>query len=133
MIIGRGIPTDRVSAMRSATTTGQVWSDIVLAEGGTRALNMFFAPGSRTHWHRHPGGQMLYTVSGEGWIQERGGEVVVMRPGDVVWTEPGVEHWHGATASAQLIQLVLHFGDVEWTGEVDEAEYAACCGAGDAR
>ncbi|GLY25584.1 cupin domain-containing protein [Micromonospora sp. NBRC 101691] len=133
MIIGRGIPADRVSAMRSATTTGQVWSDIVLAEGGTRALNMFFAPGSRTHWHRHPGGQMLYTVSGEGWIQERGGEVVVMRPGDVVWTEPGVEHWHGATASAQLVQLVLHFGDVEWTGEVGEAEYAACCGAGDAR
>jgi len=90
---------------------------------------MFFAPGSRTHWHRHPGGQMLYTVSGEGWIQERGGEVVVMRPGDVVWTEPGVEHWHGATATAQLVQLVLHFGDVEWTGEVDESAYAACAAA----
>ncbi|MFF0228380.1 cupin domain-containing protein [Streptomyces sp. NPDC004629] len=125
MYIGRGIPTGRVSAMRSATTTGTVWSDIVMDQDGTRALTMFFAPGSRTHWHSHPGGQLLYTLAGEGWIQERDGQGAILRPGDVCWTQPGVEHWHGASEHSQLVQFVLHFGDVAWTGPVADTEYVS--------
>ncbi|PKW16280.1 cupin domain-containing protein [Saccharopolyspora spinosa] len=123
MHIGRGIPQGRETGLRSSTTTGQVWSDIVLNEAGTRALTMYFAPGSRTHWHRHQGGQLLYTIAGQGWIQERDGESATLGPGDVCWTEPGVEHWHGSAPDSQLIQLAVHFGDVEWGPGVADEEY----------
>ncbi|TDE15850.1 cupin domain-containing protein [Jiangella asiatica] len=123
MHVGRGRRDGQPSGLRSSTTTGQVWSDIVLDAEGTRAITIFFAPGSRTRWHSHPGGQLIYTVAGEGWIQERGGELVTVGPGDVVWTEPGVEHWHGATDTGLVTQLAVHFGDVDWGDEVTEEDY----------
>jgi quercetin dioxygenase-like cupin family protein len=124
MIIGRGLRDSTPSGRRDDTTTGGVWSDILLNQGGVRSANILFPPGARTHWHRHPGGQFIYTLQGEGWIQERGGERVVLRPGDVVWTEGGVEHWHGATATNLVTQVILHFEDVEWTGPVTDEEYS---------
>jgi quercetin dioxygenase-like cupin family protein len=125
LFIGRGNRDGEPSGLRSSTTTGTVWSDIVLNEGDARAVNIFFAPCSRTHWHTHEGGQLLYTVAGEGWIRERGGELVTLGPGDVVWAEPGVEHWHGATDKGMVTQFLVHFGDVDWRGEVSDDEYAA--------
>jgi|GEM_PF-3001849 len=123
MIIGRGQRNAQRSGRRDDTTTGGVWSDILLNQDGVRSANIMFPPGARTHWHRHPGGQFIYTLQGEGWIQERGGERVVVGPGDVVWTEGGVEHWHGATDTNLVTQVILHFEDVEWTGEVTDEEY----------
>ncbi|MEU9889972.1 cupin domain-containing protein [Sphaerisporangium sp. NPDC051011] len=125
MIIGRGIRGEQSSGLRSSTTTGTVWSDIMVAADDTRAINIFFAPCSRTHWHTHEGGQLLYTVAGEGWICERGQERVTVGPGDVVWTEPGVEHWHGATDKGMLTQFIVHFGEVDWRGEVADEDYLA--------
>jgi len=123
MYVGRGIRTDQESGLRSANNTGDVWSDILLNAGGARAINIFFPPGARTRWHTHDGGQFIYTVSGQGWIRERGGELVVLNPGDAVWTDPGVEHWHGASASNLVVQVALHFGDVDWLKEVTTEEY----------
>ncbi len=34
---------------------------------------------------------------GIGLVVTRDGKVIVMRPGDTVWTPPNEEHWHGAT------------------------------------
>lgn len=56
-----------------------------------------FEPGARTAWHTHPLGQTLIVVSGLGWAQKDGGPVEEIRPGDVVWFEPGEKHWHGAS------------------------------------
>ena len=124
MHVGRGIRTGgQPSGLRSSTNTGNVWSDILVNAAGARAINIFFPPGARTYWHSHEGGQFIYTVSGEGWIKERGGELVILNPGDVVWTEPGVEHWHGASPSGLVIQLAVHFGDVKWLTEVTDQEY----------
>ena len=36
-------------------------------------------------------------TSGTGWVQQEGGEKIEIKPGDVIWTPPGVKHWHGAT------------------------------------
>ena len=33
---------------------------------------------------------------GVGLVQSRGGGIVVMRPGDTIYTPPGEWHWHGA-------------------------------------
>lgn len=125
MLIGRGQRDGKASGRRDDTTAGGVWSDILLNQDGVRSANIIFPPGARTHWHRHPGGQFIYTLQGEGWIQERDGERVVVRPGDVVWTAPGVEHWHGATDTNLVTQVILHFEDVEWTGPVSDEEYTA--------
>ena len=56
-----------------------------------------FEPGARTAWHTHPLGQTLIVTSGLGWVQREGGPIEEIRPGDVVWFEPGEKHWHGAS------------------------------------
>src|SRR5215207_3220841 len=58
-----------------------------------------FEPGARSAWHTHPAGQFLIVTSGTGWVQGEGGEKREIKPGDVIWTPPGVKHWHGATAT----------------------------------
>lgn len=123
MIIGRGQREGKPSGKRDETTTGGVWSDVLLNQDGVRSANIMFPPGGRTHWHTHPGGQFIYTLQGEGWVQERGGERVVVRPGDVVWTAPDVEHWHGATDTNLVTQVILHFDEVQWTGPVTDEQY----------
>jgi quercetin dioxygenase-like cupin family protein len=66
-----------------------------------------FEPGSRTAWHNHPAGQYLIVSSGVGWVQERGAKKREVRPGDVIWTPPGVTHWHGATATNSMSHLAV--------------------------
>ncbi len=56
-----------------------------------------FEPGARTAWHTHPLGQILIVTAGSGRVQREGGPVEEIRPGDVVWFEPGEKHWHGAS------------------------------------
>ena len=58
--------------------------------------NVTFEPGARTNWHKHTGGQLLLVLDGEGRYQERGGDIRVLKKGDVVKITPEVEHWHGA-------------------------------------
>src|SRR4051794_8124546 len=56
-----------------------------------------FEPGARTAWHTHPLGQTLIVTAGCGWVQREGGSIEEIRPGDIVWFNPGEKHWHGAT------------------------------------
>jgi quercetin dioxygenase-like cupin family protein len=50
--------------------TGEVWlRSTVKAEDGTDVGLVHFAPGARTRWHRHPGGQFLYGVTGRGRVR----------------------------------------------------------------
>ena len=53
-----------------------------------------FAPGARTKWHSHEGGQIILVEEGVGLTQLRGGPVIELRAGETVWCPPGVEHWH---------------------------------------
>lgn len=86
-----------------------------------------FEPGARTAWHTHPLGQTLIVTSGVGWAQREGGPIEEIRPGDVVWFEPGEKHWHGATATTAMthfaIQEQLDGKAVDWLEHVCEAEY----------
>jgi quercetin dioxygenase-like cupin family protein len=88
-----------------------------------------FEPGARTAWHTHPLGQVLIVVSGVGRVQRAGGPVEEIRPGDVVWFEPGEKHWHGAAPSVAMthiaIQESLDGKAVDWMEHVGDAEYAA--------
>lgn len=86
-----------------------------------------FQPGARTAWHAHPLGQTLIVTAGAGWVQQEGGPVEEVRPGDVVWFPPGVRHWHGATATEAMthiaIQERLDGSTVDWLEQVDAADY----------
>ncbi|MGU3541102.1 (R)-mandelonitrile lyase [Methylobacterium sp. A54F] len=88
-----------------------------------------FEPGARTAWHTHPLGQTLLVTAGLGWVQREGGAVAEIRPGDVVWFEPGERHWHGATATTGMshiaIQEKLDGRAVDWMEHVTDAQYRA--------
>jgi quercetin dioxygenase-like cupin family protein len=108
----------------AATFTGDVWIDPILERTGEVAVNaVFFAPGARTHWHRHGAGQLLYVTGGEGWVGTRGATPARVRVGDTAWTPPGEEHWHGATAEGYLLHLGVTLGEAEWGDEVTADEY----------
>jgi quercetin dioxygenase-like cupin family protein len=66
-----------------------------------------FEPGARTAWHAHPLGQTLVVTAGTGWVQQWGGPVQVIRPGDVVRIPPGQKHWHGATATTGMSHIAI--------------------------
>jgi quercetin dioxygenase-like cupin family protein len=80
-------------------------------------------------WHTHPLGQMLVVTTGTGWVQQEGADKQVIKPGDVIWTPPGVKHWHGATSTTGVthmaIQEALDGKNVEWLEPVTEAQYGA--------
>jgi quercetin dioxygenase-like cupin family protein len=86
-----------------------------------------FAPGARSAWHTHPAGQILIVTSGTGWVQEEGGEKREIKPGDLIWTPPGVKHWHGATATTSMSHLaitnMLDGTNVEWMEHVSDEQY----------
>lgn len=86
-----------------------------------------FEPGARTAWHTHPLGQTLVITAGLGWVQQEGGPVEEVRPGDVVWFPPGVRHWHGATPNTPVthlaIQEALNGKTVDWLEQVSDVQY----------
>src|SRR5947209_13587687 len=66
-----------------------------------------FEPAARTAWHTHPLGQTLIVTSGLGRVQRAGGDIEEIRPGDVVWIEPGEKHWHGASPNAAMTHIAI--------------------------
>lgn len=59
--------------------------------------NVHFEPGARSAWHKHAVGQYTHVVEGTAYVQERGGKLFILNPGDTIYTEPDVEHWQGAS------------------------------------
>jgi quercetin dioxygenase-like cupin family protein len=86
-----------------------------------------FEPGARTAWHTHPLGQSLIVTAGAGLVQREGGPIEQIRPGDVVWFEPGEKHWHGASPTTAMthiaIQEALDGKVVEWMEHVTDEQY----------
>jgi quercetin dioxygenase-like cupin family protein len=86
-----------------------------------------FAPGARSARHTHPAGQILIVTAGTGWVQEEGGEKREIKPGDVIWTPPGVKHWHGATATTSMSHIaitnIVDGRNVDWLEKVSEDQY----------
>ncbi len=86
-----------------------------------------FEPGARTAWHTHALGQTLIVTSGCGRVQRWGGPVEEIRPGDVVWIEPGEKHWHGAAPTTAMTHIaiaeVLDSKVVNWMEQVSNDQY----------
>ena len=118
----------------SAMFTGDVWFDVIatgVLPSRLRVNLVRFAPGAHTAWHRHANGQTLHVTDGIGLVQARGGEVIVMKPGDTVDTPPGEWHWHGATPENFMAHLAMWEGmaegqegpETEWAEHLTTSEY----------
>ena len=111
--------------------TGTVRIDpLFAASAPARAASaaVTFEPGARTAWHTHPLGQTLIVIFGCGRAQREGGAVEEIRPGDVVWFEPGEKHWHGASPTTAMthiaIQEALDGKAVDWMEKVSDEQYS---------
>jgi len=93
----------------------------------TLGVSVTFEPGARTAWHTHPLGQTLIVTAGCGRTQRWGGPIEEIRPGDVVWIEPGEKHWHGASPTTAVthiaIQEQLDGKVVDWMEKVSDEQY----------
>jgi len=91
------------------------------------AGSVTFEPGARSNWHSHPAGQYLIVTSGVGRVQQWGDKVQEIRAGDVVWTPPGVKHWHGAAPNTAVTHIALQDKvdgkNVNWLEKVTDEEY----------
>ena len=112
------------------TFTGNVRVDPMLPsphDSNVSLATVTFEPGARTAWHTHPWGQILVITSGIGQIQQWGGEIIEVRPGDVVWFPAGVKHWHGAKENNAMshISIVANSdrGTAEWMEKVNDKQY----------
>src|SRR4249920_3524304 len=111
--------------------TGTVRIDpLVQAPAPARAVgaSVSFEPGARTAWHTHPLGQTLIVTVGCGRAQREGGPIEEIRPGGVVWFEPGEKHWHGASADTAMQHIAINEAldgkAVDWLEKVSDEQYS---------
>jgi quercetin dioxygenase-like cupin family protein len=111
--------------------TGHVVVEMLFtAEKNQRAVggHVTFSPNARTAWHAHSTGQVLIVTDGLGWIQKEGAPKREIKAGDIVWIEPGVRHWHGATDKTSMRHISITFPDDPavpggWMEHVTDKQY----------
>ena len=114
----------------AANFTGSVRvTPLFEAKDSSRAAgaSVSFEPGARSAWHTHPRGQILIVTAGVGRVQQSGGPVEEIREGDIVWTPPGVKHWHGASPETAMTHIAIqeHLDGkvVDWLEKVSDEQY----------
>jgi quercetin dioxygenase-like cupin family protein len=110
--------------------TGSVRIDARFSgSGGLSAAIVTFEPGARTAWRTNLVGQTLRVTAGLGRAQREGGSIEEIRPGDIVWFEPGEKHWHGASTVCAMTHIAIaemkDGSAVTWMAKVTDEQYAA--------
>tara|TARA_X000000950_G_scaffold61370_1_gene74759 strand:+ start:1328 stop:1798 length:471 start_codon:yes stop_codon:yes gene_type:complete len=83
-----------------------------------------FQADSTLDWHKHSTGQVLIIIEGEGYYQERGKEVIILKKGDVIKCDKNVEHWHSSTPKKDVSYIAI-YGNSEtvWTEKLLKESY----------
>lgn len=88
-----------------------------------------FPKGIYNAWHSHEGGQILIVTDGIGYHQKRGGEVEVLKVGDVAFCPPDAQHWHGGSLYGTFAHIAINTNPerpgVTWYEMMGESEYKA--------
>ena len=108
-----------------ATITGVMGMDTRLQAEGVGVNSVVFQPGSRTHWHSHTGGPIFIVDFGRGLVGTRDGACQVIEAGDVLYTPPNEEHWHGAAPDSFVAYTAISLGKTEWAEELLESVYTS--------
>jgi hypothetical protein len=100
------VTTRRMSEIRAAagSPSKRILSATFSSQGQTGAApppaeSEVFATGTATGL-----GRILVATAGAGCVQEWGKRQEI-KPGDVVWTPPGVKNWNGATATMSMTPM----------------------------
>lgn len=122
---------EKGSKITNANFVGTAWLQMLIAADSINRNsvgNVTFEPGSRTNWHSHPNGQIILSIDGEGYYQEKGSPKRILRKGDVVKCPPNLPHWHGASENQEFIQIAITSrvdGPTQWLEPVSDEEYTA--------
>lgn len=110
--------------------TGSVRVDPLFAARQPAACSgalVTFEPGARTDWHTHPLGQTLVVTAGCGRVQQWGGPVQEIRPGDVVSIPANTKHWHGAAPTTAMSHIAIQEQQqgrvANWLEKVSDEQY----------
>lgn len=90
--------------------TGDVWLSHLSAGDSIFDYNVAvakFEKGAKLDWHKHPKGQHLLIIEGEGLYQERDKPIQVVKKGEIVKCQPDVEHWHAATHESGVTYIAI--------------------------
>lgn len=88
--------------------TGRIFITPGIHKAGYDINHLIFEAGSHNDWHIHPDAdQLMLVLDGEGYYQEEGKPIQLVRKGDVVNTPANVKHWHGATPGSRLVHLSI--------------------------
>src|SRR5215217_7191284 len=71
--------------------TGNAWNTGLVVNDTTYNTvvgNVYFEPGARSNWHRHPSGQILIITDGVGFHQIKGQPRKTIKKGDVIKCPP---------------------------------------------
>ncbi|AND79512.1 cupin domain-containing protein [Streptococcus pantholopis] len=123
---GHIFPVGDKNTAYSDVFTGQSYLQMLAQapDGNFGVGNVTFEPGCRNNWHAHVGGyQILLVTGGEGLYQEEGQPARLLKTGDVVLTQDGVKHWHGATKDAWFTHVAITAGQAEWFEAVNDQQY----------
>ena len=123
-------PFEKGELVTNSNFTGTVWLNYLAKTDSVHNVNIgsvTFAPGARTNWHYHKGGQILLVSSGRGLYQEKGKPIEVIETGEVVKCPPNIEHWHGATPTDTMTHIAIgtntNIGGAVWLDPVTDEEY----------
>ena len=123
LLYPRGSKITNNNFIGNAYLTGLVRADSI----NTTAIgSVYFEPGARSNWHRHPAGQIIMVTSGVGYYQEEDNAKRILKRGDVVKCPPNIPHWHGASKDREFVQVAItgrQLGPTEWLRPVTEEEY----------
>lgn len=108
------------------SATASFWVEMLLegaADGENTAMRATLDAGTTPHWHTHPRGQLVYSLSAKGLALRAGGVVEELRPGDAVWFAVGEKHWHGAGGDRPFSYLSIQTNEagrfVDWHEPVE--------------
>ena len=103
--------------------TGHVELEMLHAASGDQEPDtalVHFHSGAVTNWHHHPGGQLLFVVSGEARVGTSADGAVAINPGHLVVAPPGEAHWHGAMDGSDCTLLAVTWGTTCWHDAVPD-------------
>jgi 4-carboxymuconolactone decarboxylase len=99
----------------------------MLEAGGSETLRVArgrFEAGTRSYWHSHENGQLIFVQEGRGRAQRRGEPLKEIGLHESDYTGPGVVHWHGAAPDQHAVLATMAFGGAtQWLDEVPEGQY----------
>jgi len=102
--------------------TGRVRMQNLAKQGGASKLELLavhFDAGAHTRPHTHPSEQVLYFVSGSGFVWFPGEERQRVTEGSIVVVPAGIVHMHGATEDEPICHVALRAADgpTDWAPE----------------